>query len=160
MDQRVGINLLIHCTYQVFILGHRNAKVWCPMHTIAPSEIIVWSFCAQVPLNKSHFHRNCAWFTTTLNLSLNSLVKKQSLKQFKVHCWTSFFIFLMRKYPLDKKFIICSNLLFIAVLTYFWKNLLVFGMAAMPFLCKGLLLNRFNLPRFTLLFNLKLQKVH
>ena len=122
MDQRVGINLLIHCTYQVFILGHRNAKVWCPMHTIAPSAIIVWSFCAQVPLNKSHFHRNCAGFTTPLNLSLNSLVKKQSLKQFKVHCWTSFFIFLMRKYPLDKKFIICSNLLFIAVLTYFRKS--------------------------------------
>ena len=38
--------------------------------------------------------------------------------------------------------------------------LLIFGIAIMPFLFNGLLLNRFNLPMVNLVFNLNGQKVH
>ena len=35
----------------------------------------------------------------------------------------------------------------------------VFGMAAIPFLCNGIFLNQFSLPRVNLVFTLKLAKL-
>ena len=69
--------------------------------------------------------------------------------------------------------IVCSWLTFISFLGQFvlyatnqfvspcflFLNLLIFGMAAMPILCIGQLLDWFNLPRVNLVFNLESAKV-
>ena len=88
------------------------------------------------------------------------------LKMSRILFWILLWINLFGQvFPVKPIFDLANNMRLVCTIINLQSAVLnfrntIFGMAAMPILCIGILLNQFNLPRVDLVFILKSAKVH